>query len=116
VADSECMQIGERSKALVYVKFDEEHRYGLFHLAIVFQNSIDGLWHVVHHNIQINLVLLLTLGVKGVSQRNDIGVEKLSHDLKFAVLVPLILIHFLDGHHFPGLRNRCLIRIQLDIN
>ena len=37
-------------------------------------------------------------------QSDHIGVTELFHDLKLAILVPLVLIDLLYGHHFAGLR------------
>ena len=36
-------------------------------------------------------------------QRNHIRMEEFLHDLQFTVLVPLVLVHFLDGYFFVGL-------------
>lgn len=69
------------------------------------KNSVNGLWHVVHDHIQVNFILLFSLSVKRVSERDHVRVEEFTHDLQFPILVSLILVNFLDCDDFPGLRN-----------
>lgn len=99
------MQVSQRSKALVNIELDEEHGNWLLHLTIMLKNSVNGLWHVVHDHIQVNFILLFSLSVKRVSERDHVRVEEFTHDLQFPILVSLILVNFLDCDDFPGLRN-----------
>ena len=58
------------------------------------------LGHIVHDNVQINLIWLVTLSIESMLERDDIGVIKFLHYLQFSILVPLILVHLLDGYLF----------------
>lgn len=75
VTNTKRMNVGKCSETLVCVEFDEQHRYRLFHFVVVLQYAVNCFWHVIHDYVQIYFVLFVSLSVKGVSQRNDIGVE-----------------------------------------
>lgn len=102
------MDVGKRTEALIGVQFDQKDGHWLLHLIVVFQYAIDCLWDVVHHDIQINLILLVALSVKCVLELDNIRVLQLLHYLKFTVLVSLILVDFLDGDNFSSLSPRSL--------
>ena len=55
---AERVDVGKGSEGLIGVQFDQERRNGLLHLVVVFKNAVDRLGNVVHHHIQIYLVLL----------------------------------------------------------
>jgi len=58
------------------------------------------------------ITYLVALGEEGVSQVDDVGVLHFSHDLEFPVLVPFVLVDFLDRDVFASLNYGCLdIRI-----
>jgi len=59
--------------------------------------------YIVHNNVQINLILLVPLRIKRVSERYDVGMEELFHQLEFSVFVSFILVHFLDRYHLSSL-------------
>jgi len=67
VTDAKSVQVCQCSKALVHVELDEKHRHRLLHLCVVLQNSVDGLRHIVHDNVQVYFVLFFALSVKGMS-------------------------------------------------
>lgn len=108
VADAESMQVGQGPEVLVDVQLDEQHGHGLLHLAVMLQNAVHGLRHVIHDDVQVYFVLLLALGVECMPQRDHIRVEELTHDLKLTVFVPLVLVDLLDSDDFTSLSNRCL--------
>ena len=58
---------------------------------------------VVHHDVQVNLILLVTLRVEGMLERDHVMVVELTHDLEFAVLVSLVLVNLLDSNGFKVL-------------
>ena len=82
------------------------------------EDAVDCFWDIVHHDIQIDLVLLqkikreldgrligtylITLGVESVLELDDVRVAELFHDLEFAVLIPLILVNLLDRNNFTS--------------
>lgn len=108
MAVAQGVDVGKRTEALIGVQFDQKDGHWLLHLVVVFQYAIDRLRDVVHHDIQINLILLVALGVKCVLELDNIRVLQFLHDLKFTVLVSLILVDFLDGDNFSSLSPRSL--------
>lgn len=108
MAVAQGVNVGKRTEALIGVQFDQKDGHWLLHLVVVFQYAIDRLRDVVHHDIQINLILLVALGVKCVLELDNIRVLQFLHDLKFTVLVSLILVDFLDGDNFSSLSPRSL--------
>ena len=55
---AERMDVGKGSEGLISVQLDQERRNGLLHLVVVFEDAVDRLGDVVHHHIQIYLILL----------------------------------------------------------
>ena len=108
MAVAQGVDVGKRTEALIGVQFDQKDGHWLLHLVVVFQYAIDRLRDVVHHDIQINLILLVALGVKCVLELDNIRVLQFLHDLKFTVLVSFILVDFLDGDNFSSLSPRSL--------
>ena len=45
---------------------------------------------------------LVTLRVERVLKSDDIWVLELLHDLQLSVLIPFVLVHFLDGDDFAS--------------
>jgi hypothetical protein len=45
---------------------------------------------------------LVALGVESVLQLDDVRVAELLHDLKFAILIPFILVNLLDRNNFTS--------------
>lgn len=109
MADTESMNVSQGSEHLVSVEFDEELRDALLHLDIVSHHSVNSLRNVIHDYIEIDFVLLVSSGVKGMLHLDDVGVEQLFHDLQFSVLIPLVLIHLFDGHSLSSLGDSCLV-------
>lgn len=97
MAVAESVDIGEGAEGLVCIELDQDYRHLLLHLVVVLEDAIDSFWHIVHHNIQIDLILLVTLSVERMLQLNDIGVRQLLHDLQFTILVALVLVNLLDS-------------------
>ena len=62
VTNTHLVDVSQRSEGLICIKFDEQVRHRLLHLVIVLQNPVYCLWHVVHHNIQIDLIFLEQTG------------------------------------------------------
>ena len=92
------MNVRKSPEGLIGVQLDQNHWDWLLHLVVVLQDSEHRLWNVVHDHVEVDLVWLVALGVEGMLQSDHVGVEQFFHDLQFAVLVPLVLVHLLDGH------------------
>ena len=58
VAVTKRVDVGECTEGLVRVQFDQEDGDGLLHLVVVLEHAVDSLWDVVHHDIQIDFILL----------------------------------------------------------
>ena len=63
----------------------------------------DGLLDVVHDYVEVDLVLLVALGIEGVPQLNYIRVAQFLHYLQFTILVSFILVNFLNSDLLVGL-------------
>ncbi len=56
MADTEGVDVGERPHGLVGVELNQQDGDGLFHLVIMFQHTVHGLWDVVHDHVQVDFV------------------------------------------------------------
>lgn len=72
MTDSKGMNVCEGSKSLICIKLDKNHWHLLLHLVIVLQDSEYSLWHVIHHDIQVNFIGFITLGIECMTKSNDI--------------------------------------------
>ena len=102
------MDVGERAEALIGVQFDEQDGHGLLHLVVVLEDAVDRLRNVVHYDVQVDFILFVSLGVKGMLECNDVRVLQFFHDLQLSILIPLILVHLLYGNNFSSLSPSCL--------
>lgn len=75
VTDSQGMNVSQRPEHLVSIHLDEEGGHTLLHLDIVPHNSVDGLWDVIHDDIEVDFVSLVSACVKGMLHLNNIGME-----------------------------------------
>lgn len=53
------MNVSKRSESLVNVELNQQYWHWHLHLVVMLQHPVNGLWHVLHNDIQVNLVLLL---------------------------------------------------------
>jgi hypothetical protein len=82
---------------LVGVQLDEDDGHALVVLGVGLADAVDGVRHVLQHQVQVRLVLL-RVAVEVVLELDDVGVVQQLHDLQLAVLEALVLQHLLDGH------------------
>ena len=108
VAVAERVDVGEGAETLVGVQFDEEYGHGLLHFIVVLENAIDCLRDVVHDDVQVDLILFVSLGVKGMLECDHIRVLQFFHDLQLSILVPLVLVDLLNRNDFTSLSPRSL--------
>ena len=73
---------------LVHVEFNECNRYCLLLFAVLPGHLVDSLRDVLQHEVQVDLVLLLSAGVEEIQEAHDVAVIQPSHYLEFAVLKP----------------------------
>lgn len=108
MADSKSMDVGKCFESLICIKFYKNDRHVLLHLVIVLKNSENCLWHVVHNNVEINLIWLVALCIKCMFEGYNIWVLEFFHNLKLSIFVSFVLIHLLDGHLLVILIDCCL--------
>jgi hypothetical protein len=73
----------------------------------LFHHSISRVWNVVHDNIQVNFIWLVTVGIETLTHLYAVGVMEHLENSELSIFVPLVLEHFLNSHSFPGLRDGC---------
>ena len=105
MADSLCVDVGNRSKQLVGVQLDKEVRDHLFHLEILLHDTVGGIRNEVHHHIQVYFFRLVSIGVERLSHFDTVGMVQHFQNLQLSVLISLILEHLFDGYGFPSLSN-----------
>ena len=107
MADALCMNISNASHQLVWIKFNNQVGHLLLHFMELFHHSIRRVWDVVHHNIQVNFVWLISICVETLSHLYTVGMMQHFKNCQLSIFVPFVLEHFLDRHSFPGLRDGC---------
>lgn len=104
---------------MISIELDKNVGEGLLHLDVVFENSVQIFRNILHDNIEVNLIRLksqglrqkgyiFSLSVKLVAKLDDVAMVKLLHDLKFSVLISLILEDLLDSNYFASFNDSCL--------
>ena len=81
-------QSRDQPEELIHVQFDECDGYGLLLFAILPGHLVHGLWDVLQHEVQVDLVLLLAAGVEKIQEADDVAVVQSPHDLELSVLKP----------------------------
>jgi len=59
MTDPDAMNICQRTKDLIRIKFDEDVRNFMLALSVIFDDFVEVSWNVVHDDIQINLIALI---------------------------------------------------------
>ena len=52
------VDVSKGSEALISIDLNKKIWHRLFHFVVMFQNSVNGLWHVVHHDVQVDFIFL----------------------------------------------------------
>ena len=52
------MDVSKGSEALISIDLNKKIWYRLFHFVVMFQNSVNSLWHVVHYDVQVDFIFL----------------------------------------------------------
>ena len=81
-------QSRDQPEELIHVQFDECDGYGLLLFAVLPGHLVHGLWDVLQHEVQVDLVLLLAAGVEKIQEADDVAVVQSPHDLELSVLKP----------------------------
>lgn len=72
------------------------------------QDSENCLLHIVHDDVQVDLILLIPLCVECMLKLNNIWMKELFHNLKLSILVPFVLVNFFYCHLLVSFVNDCL--------
>ena len=64
VTYSHRVDVADGPQQLVGIHLDIDVWYVLFLFHVVFHNFIKGVGDVVHHNIQVNLIILVSVSIK----------------------------------------------------
>lgn len=102
MTDTQGVNISQRSQQLINVQLDVYCGNGCFDLGVVLGNSVNGLWHKLQDEVEIDFIGLVARGVEAVLELTYVGVIDHAHDLQFAVLVALVLEDLLDGDGLAG--------------
>lgn len=102
------MYVGDGTDKLVSIDLDEDGRYHLLHLHVLFHDAVKGIRNKVHDDIQVDLVWFLTISVKELSHFNAVGMVQGLQYFELTVFVAFVLKDLLDGHCLPGLSDGCL--------
>ncbi len=58
MANANRVNVSKRTKELIHIQFDLEHRHWLFEFCIVAAGTIDGLWDVLEDEIEVDFIFL----------------------------------------------------------
>ena len=108
MADSLSMDIGDRSQKLIRVHLHDKVWDHLFNLEVLLHYSVGSIRNIVHDNIKINLVLILTIRVETLPHLDTVWMLQHLQDLKLSVLISFVLENFLDGDGLTSLCNGSL--------
>jgi hypothetical protein len=108
MADSLSVDIGNRSQKLIRVHLHNKVWHHLFNLKVLLHYSVGSIRNIVHDNIKINLVLVLTIRVETLSHLDTVWMLQHFQDLKLSVLISFVLENFLDGDGLTSLGNGSL--------
>ena len=98
VADAPRVDVLERAERLPQVRADVVDGEALPPLVVLEGDRADRLGQEVHHEVEVDLVLLPPLLLEVVAQLHDVLVVHHLHHLQLAVVVPPVEQHLLDRH------------------
>jgi len=103
VADALRVDLGHRAEHLPALELHQHQRQVLLVLGLGARDARDRVGYELRDRVQLQLVLLLALGLEGVLELDDVRVVQLAQDLQFSVLLALVLLHLLDRDHLARL-------------
>ena len=105
MADALGVNVSDRAQKLVGVELDEQVWHHLLHFEILLHDAVRCVRDVVHHDIEIDFLRLVTVSVERLAHFDTVRVVQHFEDLQLSVLVSLVLEHFLDCHCLACFRN-----------
>ena len=73
MANSLGMDVGNGPHQLICVDLHNERRDHLFHLEVLFHYSVSRVGNIIHDNIQIDFIRLVTISIETLTHFNTIG-------------------------------------------
>lgn len=108
VANTLGVNVGDRPHKLVRIQLNDKWRNHLLHFKVLLHHSVGGVWNVVHHDVEVDLVGFVAVRVEALPHLHAVRVMQHLQDGQLSVLVSLVLEYFLDGHCLSRLGYRCL--------
>ena len=105
VANSLSVDVGNGPHKLVGVQFNNKVWHLLLHFMELLHYSVSSIGDVVHHHVQVNLIRLVSVGVKALSHLHAVGVMQHLQDGQLSILVSFVLEHFLDCYGLTSFGN-----------
>lgn len=105
VADVHGVDVGNGAEQLVRVQLRQQGRHLLLHLVVGLHHFVHCVRNEIHHHVQVDLVLLISISVEVLAQFNAVLVVEDLHDLEFSVLELLVLERLLYRHYLSRLRH-----------
>ena len=68
-------------------------------------HSVKSVWDEIHYNIKVNLIGLFSISIEELTHLHAIRVMESFKNLKFTVLISLVLENLLDSYSFPSFSN-----------
>lgn len=108
MANTFSMNISNGSHQLVWIKLHDNIWHLLLHLMELFHHSICCVRDVVHYNVKIYLVWLVSISIETLSHLNAIRMMQHFQNSQFSIFIPFVLEYLLDSHCFSSFGNGCL--------
>lgn len=91
------MDVSNRPQQLVSVELDEHRGNILFLFHVVLHDLVQRVRHVLHDNVQVDLVVGVSVRVKIMPQLYAEWVSEDFQNLKLAIFVSLVLVDLFNG-------------------
>lgn len=94
------MNVSQSSEHLIRVNFSQSIRKLIIFFIIKSQNFIQSVRHVIHHQVQKNILRAFFLSKEKMMHFYTVWVVQFDHDLKFSVRVLWVLVYFFNCDFF----------------
>ena len=102
MANTLGVNVGDGPHELIRIQFDDKIWHLLLHLVELLHHSVGSVRNVIHDDVQIHLIWLLSIGVEALPHFDAVRVMQHLEDGELPILVPFVLEHFFDGYSLSG--------------
>ena len=81
----------------------------MLHFQILLHHFIEGIWNVVHNNIEVDLVRLIAISIERLLHFYTVRMAEHFKDSQLSIFVSLILKYLLNCNRFPSFSDSSLI-------